>query len=107
HAAGGIAASVRAARQHAPGKPVEVEVETLAELEQALAAGCDRVMLDNFSLAQMVDAVALSAGRVELEASGNVTEQTLRPIAETGVDYISIGALTKDCKALDLSMRLL
>ena len=107
HAAGGIAAAVRAARQHAPGKPVEVEVETLAELEQALAAGCDRVMLDNFSLAQMVDAVALSAGRVELEASGNVTEQTLRPIAETGVDYISIGALTKDCKALDLSMRLL
>ena len=107
HAAGGIAAAVRAARQHAPGKPVEVEVETLAELEQALAAGCDRVMLDNFSLAHMADAVAQSAGRVELEASGNVTEQTLRPIAETGVDYISIGALTKDCKALDLSMRLL
>ena len=87
--------------------PFPLAVETLAELEQALAAGCDRVMLDNFSLAQMVDAVALSAGRVELEASGNVTEQTLRPIAETGVDYISIGALTKDCKALDLSMRLL
>ncbi len=107
HAAGGIARAVQAARQFAPGKPVEVEVENLDELEQALAARCDRVMLDNFSLAQMASAVALSAGRVELEASGNVTAETLRPIAETGVDYISIGALTKDCKALDLSMRLL
>ena len=107
HAAGGIARAVQAARQFAPGKPVEVEVENLDELEQALAAGCNRVMLDNFSLAQMASAVELSAGQVELEASGNVTAQTLRPIAETGVDYISIGALTKDCKALDLSMRLL
>ena len=106
-AAGGIARAVQAARQYAPGKPVEVEVENLDELEQALAAGCDRIMLDNFSLEQMASAVALSGGRVELEASGNVTGETLRPIAETGVDYISIGALTKDCKALDLSMRLL
>lgn len=106
-AAGGIAEAVQAARQYAPGKPVEVEVESLAELEQALAARCDRVMLDNFSLEQMASAVHVSAGQVELEASGNVTEQTLRPIAETGVDYISIGALTKDCRALDLSMRLL
>ena len=64
-------------------------------------------MLDNFSLQQMASAVERNAGQAELEASGNVTEQTLRPIAETGVDYISIGALTKDCKALDLSMRLL
>ncbi len=107
HAAGGIAQAVQAARHYAPGKPVEVEVESLEELDQALAVGCDRVMLDNFSLTQLASAVELSAGRVELEASGNVTEQTLRPIAETGVDYISIGALTKDCKALDLSMRLL
>ena len=107
HAAGGIARAVQAARQHAPGKPVEVEVENLDELEQALAAGCDRAMLDNFSLGQMAEAVKVCAGRAELEASGNVTEQTLRPIAETGVDFISIGALTKDCKALDLSMRLL
>jgi len=107
HAAGGIDAAVQAARKLAPGKPVEVEVENLEELEQALAARCDRVMLDNFSLAQMASAVELAAGRVELEASGNVTEQTLREIAVTGVDYISIGALTKDCKALDLSMRLL
>jgi len=107
HAAGSIASAVQAARQYAPGKPVEVEVENLDELEQALAAGCDRAMLDNFSLGQMAEAVKVCAGRAELEASGNVTEQTLRLIAETGVDFISIGALTKDCKALDLSMRLL
>jgi nicotinate-nucleotide pyrophosphorylase (carboxylating) len=106
-AAGGIAEAVRAARAYAPGKLVEVEVENPQELAQALAAACDRIMLDNFSLAQMAAAVRLCGGRVPLEASGNVTEQTLRPIAETGVDYISIGALTKDCKALDLSMRLL
>lgn len=106
-ASGGIAAAVKAARCFAPGKPVEVEVESLDELEQALATDCDRVMLDNFSLQQLASAVERNASQVELEASGNVTEQTLRPIAETGVDYISIGALTKDCKALDLSMRLL
>ena len=105
-AAGGIAQAVSSARASAPGKPVEVEVETLEELRQALEAGCDRVMLDNFSLVQMEQAVSLAGGKVELEASGNVTDATLRPIAETGVDYISIGALTKDCRALDLSMRL-
>ncbi len=106
-ACGGIAEAVHAAHELAPDKPVEVEVESLEELEQAMAAGTDRVMLDNFSLEQMKTAVALGKGQVELEASGNVTDQTLLPIAETGVDYISIGALTKDCKALDLSMRLL
>lgn len=105
-ACGGIAAAVAAAHNSAPGKPVEVEVENLAELEEALAAGCDRVMLDNFSLDLIAQAVALASGRVELEVSGNVTEDTLLPIAETGVDFISIGALTKDCRALDLSMRL-
>jgi nicotinate-nucleotide pyrophosphorylase (carboxylating) len=107
NACGGIAAAVKTAREHAPGIPVEVEVETLEELQQALDAACDRVMLDNFSLQQLATAVELAGGRVELEASGNVTEATLRSIAGTGVDYISIGALTKDCKALDLSMRLL
>lgn len=106
-ACGGIVAAVQAARSHAPGKPVEVEVETLDELDQALAAGCDRIMLDNFSLEDMVRAVELNAGAAELEASGNITTTTLHPVAQTGVDYISIGALTKDCKALDLSMRLL
>jgi len=107
NACGGIAEAVKTARDYAPGKPVEVEVENLAELEQALAAGCDRIMLDNFSLEQMASAVAQAGDRAELEASGNVTESTLLAIAQTGVDYISIGALTKDCKALDLSMRLL
>ncbi|RLA60933.1 MAG: carboxylating nicotinate-nucleotide diphosphorylase [Gammaproteobacteria bacterium] len=106
NACGGIAAAVNTARSHAPDMPVEVEVENMEELQQALAAACDRVMLDNFSLDQMASAVDLTGGRVELEASGNVTEATLHSIAETGVDYISIGALTKDCKALDLSMRL-
>jgi len=106
-ACGGIAAAVAQARAQAPGRPVEVEVEDLAELQQALDAACDRVMLDNFPLEDMVRAVALSGGRAALEASGNVTRDTLLPIAGTGVDYISIGALTKDCKALDLSMRLL
>lgn len=105
-ACGGIAPAVEAARASAPGKPVEVEVENLAELQQALDAGADRVMLDNFTLDQLAAAVKLAKGRTELEASGNVTEATLRAIAETGVDYISIGALTKDCRALDLSMRL-
>jgi nicotinate-nucleotide pyrophosphorylase (carboxylating) len=105
-ACGGIAAAVATARNNAPGKPVEVEVESLAELEQALVAGCDRIMLDNFSLELTATAVALAAGRVELESSGNVTEDNLLALAQTGVDFISIGALTKDCKALDLSMRL-
>ncbi|MDP4918473.1 MAG: carboxylating nicotinate-nucleotide diphosphorylase [Haliea sp.] len=106
-ACGGIGAAVRAAHATAPGKPVEVEVENLAELEQALAAGANRVMLDNFSLQAMRDAVALVAKQLELEASGNITEANLRSVAETGVDFISIGALTKDTRALDLSMRLL
>jgi nicotinate-nucleotide pyrophosphorylase (carboxylating) len=106
-ACGGIAAAVAKARASAPGKPVEVEVESFAELEEALAAGCDRVMLDNFSLDMIARAVAQTDGRAELEVSGNVTEESLLSIAKTGVDYISIGALTKDCKALDLSMRLL
>lgn len=106
-ACGGIAAAVQTARKHAPDKPVEVEVESLDELREALDARCDRVMLDNFSLSNMRAAVALNNRQLELEASGNVTETTLLAIAETGVDYISIGALTKNCKALDLSLRLL
>jgi nicotinate-nucleotide pyrophosphorylase (carboxylating) len=104
-ACGGIGAAVAAARALAPDRPVEVEVENDAELAAALEAGADRIMLDNFSLAAMRSAVAATGGRAELEASGNVNEETLRPIAETGVHCISIGALTKDCRALDLSMR--
>jgi len=105
-AAGGIAEAVAAARNVAPDKPVEIEVETEAELEQALTAGADRIMLDNFTLAALRDVVSLTAGRAELEASGNVTDETLVAIAETGVDFISIGALTKHVRALDLSMRI-
>ncbi|MDE0956197.1 MAG: carboxylating nicotinate-nucleotide diphosphorylase [Pseudomonadales bacterium] len=104
-ACGGISQAIATARKQEPTKPVEVEVESLHELNQALEAGADRIMLDNFSLADMRKAVQLATGRAELEASGGITEQTLRPIAETGVDYISIGALTKDCRAIDLSMR--
>lgn len=105
-ACGGIAEAIAAAQQIAPGKPVEIEVEDLDELRQALDAGADIVMLDELSLDDMRTAVALTAGRAKLEASGGITESTLRTIAETGVDYISIGTLTKDVKALDLSMRL-
>lgn len=105
-ACGGIAQAVAAAQRIAPGKPVEIEVEDLDELRQALDAGADIVMLDELSLDDMRTSVALTAGRAKLEASGGITESTLRTIAETGVDYISIGTLTKDVKALDLSMRL-
>ena len=105
-AAGSIAKAVAAARDVAPDKPVEVEVENEAELEQALTAGADRIMLDNFTLEALRDAVSHTAGGAELEASGNVTDETLVAIAETGVDFISIGALTKHVRALDLSMRI-
>lgn len=106
-ACGGIAQAVAAARQLAPGRPVEVEVENLQELEQALSADADIVMLDELSLADMRTAVALTAGQAKLEASGGVNQDTLLGIAQTGVDYISIGTLTKDVKAIDLSMRVL
>ncbi|MGI9287912.1 MAG: carboxylating nicotinate-nucleotide diphosphorylase [Pseudomonadales bacterium] len=105
-ACGSIKNAVRQARHNHPGKPVEVEVENFDELKQALSAACDRVMLDNFSLQELHKAVHHVDGRVELEASGGITDASLVPIAETGVDYISIGALTKDCKAIDLSMRI-
>ena len=105
-AAGSIAKAVAAARDIAPDKPVEVEVENEAELEQALTAGADRIMLDNFTLEALRDAVSHTAGSADLEASGNVTDETLVAIAQTGVDFISIGALTKHVRALDLSMRI-
>ena len=104
-AAGGIAQAIAKAHQIAPGKPVEVEVETWAELDQALEAQADIVMLDNFSQQQMIDAVKHVEGRCKLEASGNITIANLREVATTGVDYISMGVLTKDVKAVDLSMR--
>ncbi|WHP04510.1 carboxylating nicotinate-nucleotide diphosphorylase [Acinetobacter corruptisaponis] len=104
-AVGGIAQAIAKAHEIAPGKPVEVEVETWDELNQALEAGADIVMLDNFSQQQMIDAVKHVAGRCKLEASGNITIENLREVASTGVDYISMGVLTKDVRAVDLSMR--
>ncbi len=103
-AAGSITKAIQVARQ-LTSVPVEVEVETMAELTEALAAKPDRIMLDNFSLEDLRTAVALTGGKVELEASGNISIETIKAVAETGVDYISIGALTKHVKAVDLSMR--
>ena len=112
--AGSIAAAVSLARKQArenatsPNQQlmVEVEVESLNELAQAIAAGADRILLDNFSLTDLKTAVKTNAGRSELEASGGITLETIGPIADTGVDFISVGELTKTIDALDLSMRL-
>ncbi|TCK19130.1 nicotinate-nucleotide pyrophosphorylase [carboxylating] [Thiogranum longum] len=104
-AAGSISAAVRNARNLDAELPVEVEVENMDELQQALQTGVKRIMLDNFSLENIGAAVALNDGKAELEASGGITLDNLRQYAETGVDYISTGALTKDVKAIDLSMR--
>jgi nicotinate-nucleotide pyrophosphorylase (carboxylating) len=105
-AAGSIAGAINAAKALGAGVPIEIEVESLDELREALNAGAERILLDNFSLAMMREAVVLARGRAELEVSGNVTLDTLRQIAETGVDYISVGALTKNVRAIDLSMRI-
>jgi len=105
-AAGGVRHAVQKALHDAPeGAMVQVEVETLEQLEEALAAGAELILLDNFDLARMREAVKITADRAELEASGGVNLQTVRAIAETGVHRISVGALTKDVEALDLSMR--
>ncbi|MBL0527558.1 carboxylating nicotinate-nucleotide diphosphorylase [Aeromonas caviae] len=104
-ACGGIQEAIAQARHLNPGKPVEVEVESLAELELALAAEADIVMLDNFDIPMMQEAVRLNQGRAKLEVSGNVTLDTLAGYAATGIDFISVGALTKHVRALDLSMR--
>jgi nicotinate-nucleotide pyrophosphorylase (carboxylating) len=107
-AAGSIAAAITSARRTAPGVPVEVEVETLAEFDQALAAGADIIMLDELSLADMRIAVARRSeqgSEAKLEASGSVTLATVREIAMTGVDFISIGGITKHVQAVDLSLR--
>lgn len=103
--AGSITKAVRMARLLSSAM-VEVEVESLTELEEALHIQPDRIMLDNFSLPELREAVALNAGRIELEASGNIRLDTIRAVAETGVNFISIGALTKDIRAIDLSMRI-
>jgi len=104
--AGGVGDAVRQARELAPELPLEVECRTLAEVDEALAAGAPRILLDNMTPAQLREAVAHVAGRAELEASGGVTLATLREVAGTGVDFISLGALTHSAPALDLSLLL-
>ncbi|MBE4580854.1 carboxylating nicotinate-nucleotide diphosphorylase [Vibrio navarrensis] len=104
-ACGGITQAISKAKELNPGKPVEVETENLDELRQAIESGADIIMLDNFTIEMMREAVAINAGRAALENSGNVTLDTICQYAETGVDYISVGALTKHIKAMDLSMR--
>ncbi len=103
-AAGGITEAITKAKQK--NVPVEVEVESLQELEEALKAEPDQILLDNFNIAELIKAVLITKGRAKLEASGNVDKQSIRAIAETGVDYISIGALTKHIQAIDFSMRI-
>ena len=104
-AAGSIAQAVKLAREQS-SLPIEVEVESLDELQQALLAKPNRIMLDNFSLDDLKTAVILNNGQAELEASGDITLENIRAVAETGVDFISIGALTKHIQAIDLSMRI-
>lgn len=104
-AAGGITKALQAAAALGAGVPVQIEVESLDELREALAAGASSVLLDNFDLAMMREAVAVNAGRALLEASGGINMDTVRAIAETGVDRISIGSLTKDVRATDYSLR--
>jgi nicotinate-nucleotide pyrophosphorylase (carboxylating) len=105
-AAGSVSAAVRAAGAAAPANVfVEVEVENLHQLNEALTAGAKRILLDNFSLDDIRRAVGATRGHAQLEVSGNVTLETIRPLAETGVDFISIGAITKHVRAVDLSMR--
>lgn len=103
--AGSVAAALERARSLNPGLPVEVEAESLAQLDEALAAGAERILLDNFSAEQCAAAVARAAGRAKLEASGGINEGNLAAIARTGVDWVSVGALTKDVRPLDFSMR--
>lgn len=105
-ACGSISEAVKAAQALYPNRPVEVEAETLEQLDEALAAGCDLIMLDNFSLAALKEAVRRTDGRARLEASGGYNEKGIIAVAETGVDYVSVGALTKHCQAVDFSMRL-
>jgi nicotinate-nucleotide pyrophosphorylase (carboxylating) len=102
--AGGVGEAVRRARANAPGLPLEVECRTLAEIEEALAAGPDRILLDNMTPAQLRAAAALVDGRAELEASGGVTLETVREFASSGIQFVSVGALTHSAPALDLSL---
>jgi len=104
-ACGGIAQAIAEARKLNPGKPVEVEVENLSEYDDALKAGADIIMLDNFSLQDIYTAVEQRTGQTRLEVSGNITDKRLKELALTGVDFISSGAITKNIQAIDLSLR--
>ncbi len=106
-AAGSISQAVATARQSAPHLPVEVEVESLSQVEEALQARAEILLLDNFNLSMLHEAVALVQSRAKLEASGGVTLEMIRAVAETGIDFISVGAMTKNVRAVDLSMRML
>lgn len=106
-AAGSIGAAVKAAKASAPSTPVEIEVESLAELQQAMEAGADIALIDNFSVTDSKAAVAMTRGNMVLEASGGITQESIAAIAATGVDYISCGDLTKSVEPMDLSMRFL
>ncbi len=106
HVLGSVSGAIAAARRRYPNLPVEIEVETLDQLREAVAAPADIVLLDNFDLQTLGEAVALNGGRTVLEVSGGVNLDTVRDIAATGVDRISIGALTKDVRAVDFSMRM-
>ena len=104
-ASGGIKTAVERGRKLRPDCLLEVEVEDLDQLQQAIDAKVDRALLDNFSIEEMEQAVGINKNRIQLEASGNITDQILLQIAETGVDFISIGALTKHLRAIDFSLR--
>jgi len=105
-AAGSLAAAVKLARVAQPSLPLVVEVETIEQLEEALVVGCDRILIDDFDAGMRREAVRIAAGRIPLEVSGGVDLQSVREIAQDGVDFISIGALTKHVGAIDLSMKL-
>jgi nicotinate-nucleotide pyrophosphorylase (carboxylating) len=103
-AAGGLAAAVGAAREAAPGLPLEVEADTLEQVTEALEAGCDLVLLDNMDAATMARAVVMARGRARTEASGGITLATVREVARTGVDFVAVGALTHSAPALDVAL---
>lgn len=103
---GSVAAAVKAAYAKYPDTSIEIEVESLSQLEQALGAGAQRILLDNFSLRMLEQAVSMTATRAKLEASGNISLENIRDYANTGVDFISVGALTKNIQAVDLSMNI-
>lgn len=106
-AAGSVTQAITIARNHAAHLAIEVEVETLEQIKEALVAGADSLLLDNFTLSQLREAVSLVQGKIKLEASGGINLETIRAIAETGVDFISVGTITKDVQAIDFSMRII